>query len=753
MLEIKNLTKIYHTEEEGSLALKNISIAFPEKGFVAITGESGSGKTTLLNVLAGFQTYEEGDYFIDGVDFLSLSEEDVENYRKNDIGFVFQDYHLIETYTVLDNLISALLIVGVPYNEAKKKSLEYLKLFKLDEFAYNKARSISSGQKQKLAIARAMIKEPKIILCDEPTANLDPESGIDILSILGDYAKDHLVIISTHNYEDAKDYATHFIRLYNGDLTTYQVVKEIDDSPVVINEKKSTSARSLFGLSLKNQFGKLLSKVTFFSIFVAAFTMLMALFTANIDDSSTKLLSKDTFNNLTPEQLLVMRKDKERINEEELANVRSSNHVVGTQLYGLGTEMNYYYRKDIDYEYQIRITAQVKGPPDYPPDTVIEDTEEVFHTLREDMFIKSYLGFITEDDLKEGRLPTEHNEVVASGDYQIGDTIKVFFHEPVLQGAVYLNFDFTVVGVLKKNQDDLYFSDSFLKEMDYLEYNSNRYTLKIRINYNGYNKFSRQYESMNFSVSFYPIYYPSLGDDEIRFPSALFEGVTRPQNMPSVASFNFITATVGTQAETPVTLSEEYMTEDIPLNYLYVGKNIFHQYIDKYQSSVSRVYVDRYSSINDVIRSLTDKKYDTLSEYRASSTEYDPEKQNRRAIILIVSLSSIAIASLVYFIFGYLFEKNKLGDDKTLYLLGASPDSLNKVSFLQVFSANALGFIFGTLIYLVVSLLPIPFINDINHYLRFYHFLIALFIVLTIATFVWFKYHHKFLKSAKKGGN
>lgn len=753
MLELRNLTKIYHSEEEGSLALKNISIIFPEKGFVTITGESGSGKTTLLSVLAGFQSYEEGDYFIDGIDFLSLSEEDIENYRKNDIGFVFQDYHLIETYTVLDNLISALLIVGVSYKEAKKKSLEYLKLFKLDEFAFNKARSISSGQKQKLAIARAMIKEPKIILCDEPTANLDPVSSIDILKILSDYAKEHLVIISTHNYEDAKEYATYFIRLYHGELTANKVVKEIDNNKVEVPNKENTSATSLFSLSIKNQISKLIAKVSFFSVFIAAFTMLMALFTANIDDSSTKILSKETFNNLTPEQLLVMRKDKEKINEEELNNVRSSNHVIGTQLYGLGTEMNYYYRENIDYEYQIRIVAKVMGPPNYPPDTVIESTEEVFHTLKEDMFIKSYLGFINEKDLKEGRLPNDYLEVVAPSNYHLGDIITVYFHEPVLQGAAYLKFDFEVVGTLKKNEEDLYFSNEFLRSMDYLEYYSDRYSVKLRINYNGFNKFTREIQPMNFSVSFYPIYLPSLGEDEIRYPAALFDPSTRPTNFPDLDTYNFVTATVNTNPEYPVTVSEEYMSEDIPISYLYVGKNIYLKYIDNYESKVARVYVDRYSYVNDVIVSLTNKKYDTLSEYRASSTEYDLEKQNRRAVILIVSLSSIAIASIVYFIFGYLFEKNKLNDDKTLYLLGASPSSIRKVSFLDVFSSNAIGFILGTLLYLLIALLPIPFINEINHYLRFYHFLISLLIVLIISTFIWFRYHRRFLKNIKKGGN
>ena len=140
MLKITNLTKIYHNEDEGSLALSNISVSFPETGFVAITGESGSGKTTLLNVLSGFLPYEEGDFYVDDVNFLTFTNEDLENYHKNDIGFVFQDYHLIETHRVIDNLIESLLIIGLPYKKAKKKAEEYLK--KIDLYTFRNIKRV-----------------------------------------------------------------------------------------------------------------------------------------------------------------------------------------------------------------------------------------------------------------------------------------------------------------------------------------------------------------------------------------------------------------------------------------------------------------------------------------------------------------------------------------------------------------------------------------------------------------------------------
>jgi ABC-type lipoprotein release transport system permease subunit len=200
-----------------------------------------------------------------------------------------------------------------------------------------------------------------------------------------------------------------------------------------------------------------------------------------------------------------------------------------------------------------------------------------------------------------------------------------------------------------------------------------------------------------------------------------------------------------------VSFSETLSSEDIASQYIYVGEDIFNYYLETYTTNTSRVYVDEYSYLNDVITSLTNKKYDSLSGYRAGSTEYDPSKQVQRAVLLIASLAILAIEFFVYYIFGYLFEKSKFNEDRTLYLLGCSISNLKKTSLMQILFANVLGLILGMGLYLIVSILPIPLIKDINLYLRFYHFLIVIGLSLILSVLIFFRYTRGLNKNMKKG--
>ena len=754
MLELVNLTKIYHTEDEGSLALKGISAKFPEKGFVAVTGESGSGKTTLLNILSGFVSYEEGDFFVDGQDFLSFSQEDIEKYRRNDIGFVFQDYHLIEHHTVLDNLIEVLLLHGVNLKEAKKRSLEILKKFGLYDQRKNKARNISSGQKQKLAIARALVKEPKIILCDEPTANLDPETGLVILAILKEYADNHLVIVSTHNYEDAKDFATHFMRIYKGNLTTFETLKEVDNTPLVAEEKKKSDAFNIFKIGVKNQVPLTIGKVSVSAILTAGFIFLATLFAANIDETSTHIISHDSFNNINPNELIIMHKDRTLLTNDDLDNLANIPHAIGAQQYGLASEMNYYYRQDIDYEEKIVIVKEDVPAPGGGDVITIEYTEHRFNTLREDLYFKCHEGFIKQEDLISGALPTNFNDIVVYGDYEVGDTITVYFHDDVLQSSSYFKFDFVVSGLLKKKTEDAYFSPIFARSFDYMQFTSRQPTFRFYVNFQQYNPRSDTYSERGLTYSFNPIYKPELGPDEVQLSQRF---VTDTESFPTkninyqAIFFTDEQSNLAFQEITRhnVTVNAEY-SEDIGYSYIYVGENIFHMFIDKYQPQTGRVYVDDYSHVDDVIRSLTNKKYDCLSAYRASSGEIDGDKQVKRAVSLIVSLALLIVGSFVYVIFGYLLERGKITVDKTLHLLGGSISDLRKTSIIQISFANLLGLIVGFLLYLIVYFLPIAYIQEVNLYLRFYHFLIVLGMVILISVFIYLLYIKYLAKKTKK---
>lgn len=745
MLELRNLTKIYHTEAEGSLALKGISIKFPEKGFVAITGESGSGKTTLLNILSGFVSYEEGDFFVDGVDFLSLSQEDLENYRRNDIGFVFQDYHLIEHHTVLDNLIEVLLLHGINYKEAKKKSLDILKRFGLTEQKNLKARNISSGQKQKLAIARALVKEPKIVLCDEPTANLDPATGLEILAILKEYANNHLVIVSTHNYEDAQGFATHFVRIYKGVLTAYETLKEVGDIPAESEKKKKCDIFNIFNIGVKNQVPLTIGKIGFSAILTMGFIFLATLFSANIDETSTRIISHDTFNNVNQNELQIIRKDRDFIKEEDIMELSGAAHINGVQYYGLATEMNYYYRENIDYGDEITIGRQEVGPMDFVD--IIEHHFVIYHN---DLFAKSYEGFLKEEDLSSGALPTSYNEIAVYGDYQIGDVITTYFHDSIIQSSSFFKFDFVVSGLLKKETEEAYFSSIFLRSLDFMQSTCAAPSFRFYINFKVYNPYTTLYTDKGGTFSFTPIYNPALGPDEVQLSQTF---VNEMNGFPKFDLVNYCDIFFTDKADSyyPVSLNAEPTSEDIKYSYIYVGENIFHQYIDEYQVKTSRVYVDDYSYLDDVIKTLTNKQYDCLSEYRASSGEYDPDRQTQRAVSLIVSLVLLLVGSFIYVIFGYILERSKIGADKTLHLLGGSLKDLRKTSVLQVSFIHLLGLLMGILLYAIAYYLPIAYLQDINRFLRYYHFLLIAGLIIVLAVFVYVLYVKYLHKKTKKG--
>ena len=752
MIEIRNLTKIYHTEEEGSLALNNVSIAFPETGFVTITGESGSGKTTLLNVLSGFLPYEEGDFFVDGVDFLSLSADELDEYRQNKIGFVFQDYHLIESHFVIDNLVEALQVIGVSIKEAESKSIEMLRLFDLYEQRKLRVRDLSSGQKQRLAIARAMIKEPSILLCDEPTGNLDVENGKKILEILKEYSKNHLVIISTHNYEDAKEYVTHFIRIYKGNLTNYFEVKNNEKKVDTSLEKRNINSFYLSLFAFKNHKFKTVVKTLVLSLFTFMFTFLLVLFAANIDEYSTRNVTKKIFNNVAPNEVLVMKKDGGYQSVEELEKLKSIRHISGTQLYGLATEMNYYYRENIDFEYEKIITKEeISSSGGGLPD-IVENVEFVFSPISDKLHIKSYDGIISEDTLKEGTLPINYYDAVAGEGYNVGDIISVYFYDPVLQGYYTLKFDFTVSGVLPYQSDDLFFSNDFIREIDYIQYYSHNPKLRFGINYSIYDRYGAVSATRTDSFFLTPLYNPKLGDNEIQFSKAFIDKFEKSISK-NFEYNNFFTYITGTSFDDRLinTLYEEKSTDELDAKYIYVGKNVVSYFISDYQSNTSRIIIDNYAYLDDVIKDLTNYKYDTLSAYRASSTEYNYNKQVQRAVILISSLVLTIVGALIAILIGVITERNEINDDKTLYLLGSNVKSLRKKSFYKIGLFTLISMVIGIALYLITYAFPFTFIVEMNLYSRFYHFIIVIAISLLICLFSWLGYNKRLSKVLKKG--
>jgi putative ABC transport system ATP-binding protein len=206
MIEIKNLTKSYGKGENTFLALKDVSFKIYNGDIVAIVGKSGSGKSTLMHTMSGLDSADSGEVLIDGINILKLKSSEIDDFRNNKIGFIFQQFHLQARQTVLENIVLPLEIQGLSIKERNEKGMEALKAVDLLDKANNLANDLSGGQKQRVCIARAIITKPEVIFADEPTGNLDSVNGEAIITQLFELNKTlgSTLFIVTHDLELAQ---------------------------------------------------------------------------------------------------------------------------------------------------------------------------------------------------------------------------------------------------------------------------------------------------------------------------------------------------------------------------------------------------------------------------------------------------------------------------------------------------------------------------------------------------------------------
>ncbi|WOF87576.1 ABC transporter ATP-binding protein [Segatella copri] len=224
MIRTENLTRIFRTEEIETIALNGVNINVKDGEFVAIMGPSGCGKSTLLNILGLLDTPTEGKYWLGDEEVGHLKERERTAYRKGRIGFVFQNFNLIDELTVEENVDLQLKYLGVGKAERKERVLDILRKVKLSHRAKHYPHQLSGGQQQRVAIARAVVGKPSIILADEPTGNLDSKNGMEVMQLLSELNEEGTTIVMvTHSKHDAT-YASRIINLFDG-----QVVDAVND--------------------------------------------------------------------------------------------------------------------------------------------------------------------------------------------------------------------------------------------------------------------------------------------------------------------------------------------------------------------------------------------------------------------------------------------------------------------------------------------------------------------------------------------
>lgn len=500
MLKLININKSYVTGKFSQQALNNVNIEFRKNEFVAILGPSGSGKTTLLNIIGGLDKYDSGDLIINNKSTKKFHKTEWDAYRNNCIGFIFQNYNLINHISILDNVEMGMTLSGVPSSKRKKKALEVLEKVGLKEHAHKKPNQLSGGQMQRVAIARALANNPSIILADEPTGALDSTTSIQIMELIKEIAKDKLVIMVTHNAELANSYANRIIEFKDGKLIndSNPIKKENNRDEKYKIKKTAMSFLTALKLSFNNirtKKGRTLLTSFASSIGIIGITIILAL--SNGFNIEINKFERDTLSSMPiviSEQAIEMNKIKEeQDNKKEYINDQIIFSIVPKEeqmfhINNINKEYIEYIEKidntllsGVSYTRTTALNIIIKNQNGYKPFELNQTNFTVIPKKTTDENIS-----IIEDnyDLLIGRFPTSKDELLLTVDS------KNNVNKEILEslGLDTKKAEFTFDEVLN-TQLKLIFNDEYYKEIssfftvntDYeaLYNSSNSLTLKV----------------------------------------------------------------------------------------------------------------------------------------------------------------------------------------------------------------------------------------------------------------------------------
>ncbi len=410
MLKLVNVSKYYSSNNVIALGLRKVNLELRMNEFVAIVGESGSGKTTLLNVICGIDTYEEGEMYVNGEETSYFTVADMENFRKKYVAFVFQNYNLIDSYTVLQNVEAPLILAGYPKNEIRPRAMDIIRRVGLEKHIHHKSTKLSGGQKQRVVIARALAKNAPIIAADEPTGNLDSVSAKQIIELLHEIAKDKLVIIVTHDYDQVKDYATRRIRIFDGEIVEDVEVapKEKRDLPKLVDAEHRLSVWDHVGIAFRNLLAvprKSILMVLIFTVFSFFVALAYGAFNASMRDFED--WGNYYFSNTSIDRVVVRKADKTTFDADDFAEILDIANV------------KLIVENDFILDYALTYTMSTVNEWGYYDS------------------IYTYalpLGVLEETDLYAGRMPAASDEIViATGSLAIDDYVENYLGKTMME--------------------------------------------------------------------------------------------------------------------------------------------------------------------------------------------------------------------------------------------------------------------------------------------------------------------------------
>jgi len=764
-IELQDISKSYYSETTVTQALRKISLSFAEHEFVAITGESGSGKSTLLNIIGGMDNFDDGEMFVDGQPTFQYDEQEWEEYRRNKIGYVFQDYSLVGHYTALANVMSALLVMGYEQEQAEERAVKYLAQVGLDGYETHRASELSSGQKQRLSIARALAKNTGIIVADEPTGNLDSDTGEQIVSLLKELSKERLVIMVTHNYDQAEAYVTRKIRLHDGRIISdVQVNQEAsgqnaglaeDDSgktgekpaEELQNAGASLQARSekeekrrqnrvaayFAGMNRKTQRGR----AFLFTFFLFVVSTVSFLFIGELyqhaDDTPTKEYSTAVFRRESKERLVVKRKDGKEITQEDIEKFNSLSNVVMADSCDYANDINYYIEEGEDYKYIYGIQKN-ESENDYKYVYGTQEGKSEIRTvsfLNEKRFMLS-TDCITKEDLSEGHLPEARNEIVLySGDKKVLGSKKMVYFQPQNSWGPneYYAAEMKVVGLLKEETEQVYFSKELCAilslSMDYGEYHL-------------YTEYDKGYGDYRNKGEYIPVIGDGLGKDEMRISYKMKQGPFGRVLFHFDECDREKVPTGETREQDAVVVDETHQSTP---KLLEVSEEFFYQYYPKDRGSMqASVYLTSYAKVDSVIRKLGRMGYDAESTYRVSVTDYVEELVNERMTIIGISIFGLAAILLAEVLILRSLMKIRVKDYFVLKFIGMRMRLIRKISYYEILAYCMAAIVATVIVMWILRIAGVAVIGEMMWYYSFSAYLVfvvynLIVSVLTVASF------------------
>lgn len=679
LLSIENVSKYYTSATNVVVGLNNVQLSFRRGEFVAITGESGSGKSTLSNVVGGILGYESGELLFEGRPTSHYDSSDWERYRRDNISYISQDYGILPGATVMANVVTALRLCGVRKRTAKDRARQLLEDMELWELRHRRASKLSSGQKQRLSIARALAKPAPILIADEPTGNLDPENSAKVISLLEKASRSRLVLIVTHEFAEVKDYATRHIRLQDGAVVVdapLRSPKEPEPLPSVPTKANPKMSLFVAGLQLRSRPVWTALMILLFTLTAFAVVAFMGSFIVALDDTNTRIYDPSAFINGSPDRIVLTRSDLQPLEQADFDRIANIQYVEQVERNGYVSDAQYAYRDGVDYT-TIR-TEQI-----------FEFGGNVYHDIKITYEVHSDAPFLQtvpvlpqgQTFLKEGRLPESFYEVVAhtADGFQVGDKVQVFLiNYRYWSKMAYLPVEFTVVG-LTDHGSGLYFADDmgrFFQHVAHTSGNANYYQFLPVYDLS----YKREYYAnipedvmppefsyeMQYGECFVHTSISTSRSDEFDDNGSLTIGVPNVnllregenplllKNQVSLSTpkeywVTYVDPVTNEQVDRWVTLGTSHGME-LFTRLLFVSQQTFDELCWNEASEQASLTIEHYAYTDQVLGQLQELGYIAASPYRLGAVEVDEEKAAQRKqtlTICLVALLAVVVLQIV----------------------------------------------------------------------------------------------------------